>query len=99
MKLILVDSYAKFKDLLVRVEVVESSVTFNGSHYIIDATSKVDRVITLVPKFQRLIAKSLEDLENDKVYYFIFNPETKEVFTLWQTIDQFETQRLPDYVV
>jgi len=99
MKLILVDSYAKFKDLLVSVKIVESSVTFSGTHYIIDATSEVDRVITRVPKSQRLIAKALEDLENGKVYYVILNSETKEVFTLWQTLDQFGTQRLPEYVV
>jgi hypothetical protein len=98
MKLILVDSYAKFKDLLVSPKIVESSVKFNGTHYIVDAKSEKDWIIKYIPKAQR-VNTSIKDVENGKVYYVILNPETKEVFTLWQTIDQFGTQRLPEYVV
>jgi len=101
-KFILADAYMKFKKLgIVQFERGETSITFNGTHYIITTHEKDGTTIAKIPKSQMIKSKpygSINDFDNDKVYYVIFNPDTKEVFILWLTFEQFGTEKIPKYV-
>lgn len=103
MNLILADAYIKLKDMIIRLDNWESQVTFNGSHYIVDVRDREGKAtITKIPIAQVLTLKpqdSINNLEHDKVYHVIFNAETKEVFILWLTLEQFGIERIPKYVV